>query len=138
MTSNSVPLDCSASPECKYSRITTEGYVELPSRKLSFDTLYYICADAPESERITGGHREIISPFHACSNGFILDDTPPTGGVIHVKNVNGYINSLTVLAVTWEGFSDNIDATIFGFENNIKFYTVEIGKSAFKICRGTQ
>ena len=44
-----------------------------------------------------------------------------------MKNVNGYINSLSEFAVIWDGFDDNIDASALGYTNKIKAYSVEIG-----------
>ena len=97
---------------------------------IKLNTLYYICASANESNITRETFTETFMKIEMCSNGFILDDTPPYGGEVHVTNLNGYINDLKDIVVSWDGFGDNSDARLLGYESTINSYSVEIGKWA--------
>ena len=128
MTSRKLPTYCAFTPECKSSATTSNGYIRFPRSKIRYNKIYYICAKAPESELITEYKTDRLPAIQTCSNGFVLDNMPPTSGIINVKNVNGYINSMSDFVVTWTGFDDNVDAISVGYASKIKSYGVEIGK----------
>ena len=72
---------------------------------------------------------EVLPETKACSNGFLVDDTPPTGGELHVNDVNGYITNLHDIEVTWNGFGDTADVAALGYHDTISAYTVAIGEN---------
>ena len=136
MTSRQLPTNCELTPDCKASKTTNNGYVRFPRSKIRYNTIYFICAWAPESELLTDTQVDRYPAIQTCSNGFVLDDRPPTTGIIQVKNLNGYINSLQDIVIAWEGFDDNADATSLGYASKIKSYKVEIGMYAKREQRG--
>ena len=132
-TARAVPENCNESPECESSLTTTDGYVQFPKEDIYVNTIFYICASADESRITTETFTENAPSIHACSDGFVIDDTPPYGGEVHVRTVNGFLNDLREVAVHWSGFHDNINASHLGYENKIKSYAVEIGKTTMFI-----
>ena len=132
-TTKTVPKNCNESPECKTSRMTTDGYVQFRKADILVNTFYYICASAEESTTVKENFTEKLPAIRACSNGFVIDDTPPYGGEVHVRNVSGFLNDLREIVVHWNGFDDNINASRLGYENKINTFTVEIGKKDFYI-----
>ena len=70
---------------------------------------------------------EILPLIQGCSNGFVIDSVAPTSGRVYVKNVNGFINDLRHITVSWDGFRDNIDVSALGYEHGINSYDIEIG-----------
>lgn len=109
--------------------VTSTGYVEIPKLFTEYSTTFYICASANESHVERETFTEILPALRTCSNGFLLDNIPPHGGNVHVKNLNGYVNDL--LYISWYGFDDNIDVKVLGYDQKIKSYTVEIGKNRY-------
>ena len=89
--------------------------------------IYYICAFSNESHIVREAFTEILPRIQTCSNGFVVDNIPPTTGQVHVENVNGFIYDLRRVTVYWVGFSDNIDVLALGYEQEINSYTIEIG-----------
>ena len=127
--SNTIPETCDDSPNCERLPTTTEGYVEVPQEKILHNKIQFICADAPEEVKEQDSFTETLPAIQLCSNGFVIDDVPPSGGELQVESVNGYINDLQSFAVTWKNFDDNIDVTALGYKNRINSYAVQIGIS---------
>ena len=127
-TTQVIPNTCNTYPECKASRITSDGYVAFQKDKISFNTIYFICAYAPQSQRVQDSFTETLPSIQACSNGFVVDDSPPSAGEVHPENTNGYINSVDGFTVSWNSFDDNIDVNLLGYRYKINSYAVEIGK----------
>ena len=126
-TTKTAPVSCSNIPTCIGTLATTNGYVTFPKKLIKYNTIYYICALANESHIVRETFTEILQPIATCSNGFVIDNIPPTTGQVHVKNVNGFINDLKRLIISWNGFDDNIDVAALGYGHKINFYSVEIG-----------
>ena len=126
-TTKSVPLSCSRIPTCVGTLTSTTGYADFPKTLIQYNTIHYICAVANESHIVRETFTEILQPIQTCSNGFVIDSIPPTPGQVHVRNVNGFINDLTSVIVSWNGFDDNIDVAALGYEHKINSYSVEIG-----------
>ena len=126
MSSPTVPDRCKA-PKCKAALVTSDGYVQFPASSIQYDKVYFICAVASEMHVVKGMQTEVLPEIKACSNGFLVDDTLPTGGELHVNDVNGYISNLHDIEVMWNGFGDTADVSALGYHNMINAYTVEIG-----------
>ena len=127
-TTRTIPRTCSEAPECVASKTTSEGYVYF-DEEIQANTIYYTCASAEETQIIKEPFSEQLPAVHVCSNGFIIDDTPPSGGEVHVVNFNGFLNNLHEIDIHWNGFDDNIDIDRLGYKNKINAYIVEIGKT---------
>ena len=128
MLSPTVPDRCKA-PQCKAALATTDGYVQFPASSIQYDKVHFICAAALEMHVVRGMQTEVMPEIKACSNGFLVDDTPPTGGELHVNDVNGYITNLHDIEVTWNGFGDTADVAALGYHDTISDYIVAIGEN---------
>ena len=126
-TTNAVPTSCHNNPNCIGTLITTDGYVKFPKKLIKYNKIYYICAFSNESHVVREAFTEILPRIQACSNGFVIDNVPPTTGQVHVENVNGFIHDLRRVTVSWVGFTDNTDVSALGYEQVINSYTIEIG-----------
>ena len=131
-TTNTGPTSCHNNPYCIGSHSTTDGYVQFPKRLIKYNTIYYICAFSNLSHVVRETFTEVLPHIQACSNGFAIDNIPPTAGQVHVENENGFINDLRRVTVSWDGFSDNIDVSALGYEHKINSYTIEIGMYRFQ------
>ena len=127
MSSPTVPERCEA-PKCKASLVTSDGYVQFPASSIQYDKAYFICVAASEMHVVKGETTEVLPEIKACSNGFLVDDTPPTGGEIYVNDMNGYIGDVYDIEVAWDGFGDTADVVALGYHHPISAYTVAIGK----------
>ena len=132
-TTKTVPLNCSSISTCSRTLTTTSGYVQFPKKVIKYNTIYYICAFSNESHIVRETFTEILQPIQTCSNGFVIDSIPPTPGQVHVRNVNGFINDLTSVIVSWNGFDDNIDVAALGYGHKINSYSIEIGTYTLSI-----
>ena len=128
MTSPVVPDKCKA-PNCKTAVTNSDGYVKFPRNVINYEIVHYICAKASEIIVKKGGQIETLQEIKTCSNGFIIDDTAPTGGKLYVNDKNGYITNLRNFAVMWSGFGDSTNVAALGYDNPISSYTVAIGRS---------
>ena len=129
-TSPTVPEKCKA-PVCKTAVTNLDGYIKIPRDVIKYDTVHYICAKASEIIVRKNGHDETLPEIKTCSNGFIIDDSPPTGGELYVNDDNGYITNLQNVQVMWSGFGDTTNVAALGYDIPISSYTVSIGRSAY-------
>ena len=126
MTSPEVPDRCKL-PGCKAALITSDGYVQFPAIAIQHNRVYFICALASEVNIVKESYTEILPEIKTCSNGFVVDDRPPTGGELHVNDINGYLTNLQDLEIMWYGFGDNENVDALGYDNEISSYMVAIG-----------
>ncbi|XP_053400343.1 uncharacterized protein LOC123557990 [Mercenaria mercenaria] len=131
MTSKHVPTHCSHNEECYYSTVTDTGYAEFPTNTIKTNELYYICAYSNDTLLHLEDYMVSLDEFSSCSNGFIKDNTPPMNPkmVVRVSNQNGYITDTSRLIIHWDVFADNINASVFGYPENIRAYSYAIGSS---------
>ena len=126
-TTNTGMTSCHNDPKCVGSGNSTNGYVTFPKKLIQFNTIYYICAFSNVSHVVRETFTEILPLIQACSNGFVIDNVPPSTGRVHVKTANGFINDLRRITVSWDGFKDNIDVSALGYEHGINSYDIGIG-----------
>lgn len=80
--------------------------------------MYYICVNISTNPSIS-----------QCSNGFIIDQDPPSKGVIDIKTKkNGYITDDSRVDIHWHGFKDDNKFRNLGYPSSIEFYEIAIGK----------
>ena len=131
MTRPEIPTQCINSPRCLQFLTSKSGVIEFDSRFIAANTLHYICARS----NVTYIEREIfterLEAINTCSDGFVLDDSPPSSGEVHVSQHGGYLTDTTHIQVSWDGFSDTMDATKLGYVDRIKSYSLAIGMYIF-------
>ena len=125
---------CSDDVNCMFSTITVGGYFQLPNIELP-EGIIFICAESDSTVAEREHDVEVIHGVAACSNGFVVDRSPPSAGhVVFVSN-DGYINSLLHQSIYWYGFTDNSNMFDNGGE---MMYRYAIGKfvilQSTKIC----
>ena len=127
MTRPEVPTHCEISDRCLLSEQSDSGFVEFHASHIRLNTLYYICASSNVAYIERETFTERLEAISACSDGFVLDDTPPYGGEIHVQHHNGYISDTSHVLVSWDGFKDNIDAKKLHYSDGIRSYSFGVG-----------
>ena len=128
MMSQKVPPFCKKDPDCVYQEENMDGYVEVPYDRIRMNQIYYICALSHATEIEREYFTESMKEIRQCSNGFVLDDTPPTSGKVHVSNTGGFITDLSSLLIQWDQFDDNVDVAKLGYVDPIQVYSYALGK----------
>ncbi|KAH3799518.1 hypothetical protein DPMN_153128 [Dreissena polymorpha] len=123
-----VPQTCDSDINCVLKYETDNGYIELDRKYISINELYFICAYSNNTVIEREYFTEILEEISSCSNGFILDSSPPTKGEVQVHNHRGFITNPHYVIVTWTGFDDNIDATVFGYPEKLHYFSMRTGK----------
>ena len=97
---------CSDDVHCLYSTSTTGGYLQLPNVDLP-ESKIFICAETSGRIAIREKDNEEIHGVSGCSNGFIVDRSPPSAGHVTFSSNDGYITYLLQQSIYWYGFTDN-------------------------------
>ncbi|XP_062588511.1 uncharacterized protein LOC134250178 [Saccostrea cucullata] len=113
MTEKRVPTDCLTDVSCIYQEITIGGFARFHTYLgLRTGEIYYLCVN------VTKG----------CSDGFVIDNVPPSSGNVKVHNHhNGYINSNSTVTLLWHGFVDGSHFKEFLYPSAIERYEMAIG-----------
>ena len=119
--------ECEKDTECAYTTQTEKGFVLFDSMIVNKNTFYYTCAFANASFVSRELFTETLSEIRVCSNGFIIDGTPPFGGEVIISNTGGFITAHGEIEISWNGFDDNVDTSQLGYVDRIKFYSYAIG-----------
>ncbi|KAH3708851.1 hypothetical protein DPMN_068310 [Dreissena polymorpha] len=122
-----VPDNCETDVNCIVRYDTDSGYVEFSTHDISLNQIYYICAHSNTTEVNRELFTEALQEISSCSNGFVLDSSPPTKGHVQVQNHKGFVTNPQHVLVTWDGFDENIDASIFGYPSKLLTFSVAIG-----------
>ena len=102
---------------CIQEKISTDNIIKFANMKFLPSSEYFICVHA------NGGK---CNPLKVCSNGFIIDTTPPLPGNVYV--VNG-LSDTTAMLINWEGFQDIETEISIPYSDGIKEYLYAIGKN---------
>jgi hypothetical protein len=106
MSTRRIPTfdQCQSDTKCITSLTSTNGYVYFERKYIRMNNVYYICALSKPLKINRENYVESVAEIRTCSNGFILDDIPPSGGDVLVDNINGFINDLSAIEIDIEGF----------------------------------
>ena len=94
-----------------------------------FRSRYFICADAMQVTLVKPKSTETLEDEHSCSDGFIIDTTPPLVGSVQIGS-GSIQHDNTQLEIHWDGFRDldELGAEIT-HESGISQYVIEIGNA---------
>lgn len=123
-----MPVDCNLDPDCMVSKLSENGYAEFWDSVIEPRSAYYICAFSNATTITRELFIESFEEISMCSNGFVLDDTAPIPGSVHISNTNKYIPDSSSLFITWDVFMGDIDVSELGFSNNMLAYSFQIGE----------
>lgn len=129
MNTANIPADCNIDPDCVTSTENMDGYARFDPKFINVDTLYFICAHSNTHQIVRETYTEVQDEISSCSNGFILDNSPPKAGKVSVSNLSGYIRNTRGIRMAWDEFYESVDATLVGFPNRIMKYEFGIGNS---------
>ncbi|XP_052790278.1 uncharacterized protein LOC128224473 isoform X2 [Mya arenaria] len=129
MTSRHVPHDCYTDVSCLKEKITTDGFVVFEEADVFVAATFYVCAFSNKTVVERELFTELLDEIQSCSDGFILDDTAPIPGNIHIQNVNGYLTDIEHVVITWDPFLKERGATLLGYPENIQHYVIGVGSS---------
>ncbi|CAC5378366.1 unnamed protein product [Mytilus coruscus] len=62
-------------------------------------------------------------------DGFVIDENFPTGGVVSVEAINGFIIEGSTMSIHWTGFEGSKDALQLGYTSDMAGYKYAIGSS---------
>ncbi|XP_013409734.1 uncharacterized protein LOC106173226 [Lingula anatina] len=126
-----IPDDCATDPMCHHLTTTNGNVLRLENAELSEGFQYYVCALAKEEVTVREKHIETLPEMKLCSNGFIIDRTPPRAGHVSVLNsMNGHLLDSTTVVLSWHGFVDKDELGIL-FNRGIRSYSYAIGASPY-------
>lgn len=123
MTSTSTPEygdQCHQLTDCIMATSTNTGIALFKKNDFTHGSLLYSC--------VRGENKS-----YGCSDGILVDATPPITGRIAIPNVNGFIFTMSALSLYVEPFLE--DAVPIGTSEipSIAFYEYAIGTKAFVI-----
>lgn len=123
MTSTSTPEygdQCHQLTDCIMATSTNTGIALFKKKDFTHGSLLYSC--------VRGENK-----LYGCSDGILVDATPPITGRIAIPNVNGFIFTMSALLLYVEPFLE--DAMPIGTDEipSIAFYEYAIGTKAFVI-----
>jgi hypothetical protein len=125
---------CEKDSDCVFTTQTQNGFVLFDKKVIEKNTFYYTCAYSNASSVSRELFTEMFSEIRVCSNGFIIDDTPPFGGHVTVLHSGGFITRRGELNIYWSGFDDNVDTAQLGYVDRIKFYSCAVGRIFILLC----
>ncbi|XP_033637440.1 uncharacterized protein LOC117298344 isoform X1 [Asterias rubens] len=108
---------------------TDKEFVNVQDLSLEHGKCYRICIHADE---VTIEHEkwtETLPSVSSCSDGVVVDTTPPTPGSVWIGwgNHNKYQSSTSKLVIQWESFSDVEEHGLARHHSGIKYYEYAIG-----------
>ncbi|XP_070573746.1 uncharacterized protein [Ptychodera flava] len=119
--------ECS-SPDVEACGETNSQYVNVDGLQLEHGWRYYICMHANETVTYRGNIKVIQQEESACSDGIVVDHTPPTVGTVRIgRKGQQYQTSSSSLIVHWEGFYDVEEHGRASHGTGIKKYEIAIG-----------
>lgn len=123
MTSMSTPEygdQCHQLTDCIMATSTNTGIALFKKKDFTHGSLLYSC--------VRGENK-----LYGCSDGILVDATPPITGRIAIPNVNGFIFTMSALSLYVEPFLE--DTMPIGTDEipSIAFYEYAIGTKAFVI-----
>ncbi|XP_053381645.1 uncharacterized protein LOC123528459 [Mercenaria mercenaria] len=120
-------IDCDKDKYCVLSATSDTGFMAFDSDLIERNHLYYICAYSNVTLVAREAFTEELTEIRSCSNGFIIDDIPPTDGRVTVRNTGGFLSDISAIDIAWRGFDDNADVEKLGYRDGIKYYSYAIG-----------
>ncbi|XP_062616047.1 uncharacterized protein LOC134277752 [Saccostrea cucullata] len=124
---------CSHSDAIKCSRTENE-FINFKFKRgeLVHGHRYIICIHAENTTKIYEEWTEILPEMNKCSDGVVLDLTPPVAGNIWIGTTQGqeYQSSSSVLYINWDSFQDVEDFKTISHSSGIQNYRLGIGTSA--------
>ncbi|KAJ8312052.1 hypothetical protein KUTeg_009425 [Tegillarca granosa] len=118
---------CNNDLDCIYEDATTKGYIAFKNVQLKDEHIYYICAKSDKTVIQREFFTEEIPAFESCSNGFMVDSSPPKPGDVTIVSRNGYITDKSELLIHWDDFKDSALYLKMGYNSGIAFYQYSIG-----------
>ncbi|KAK3100189.1 hypothetical protein FSP39_015958 [Pinctada imbricata] len=92
---------------------------------------YLVCLHADRTEIQHEKWLQILPEINACSDGVIVDLSPPIGGDVWITNIPGteYQTSTSDMYVNWESFRDVEELNVLPHSSGIQDYKLGLGTS---------
>ncbi|KAK3092699.1 hypothetical protein FSP39_006126 [Pinctada imbricata] len=118
---------CSNDPECLSTIETYGGLVSFGKVSYMEGTVYYICSYSKSVSIVRELHTVNLPEMTLCSDGVLIDSTPPSMGTVLLHTETpGYLSS-NALAFSWEGFDDSHKYKDLGYPSPIAHYEYGVG-----------
>ncbi|XP_022100380.1 uncharacterized protein LOC110984469 isoform X2 [Acanthaster planci] len=116
-------------PHVKACGDTDKEFVNVPDLALEHGKRYRICIHADEVTLQHQGWNERLSAVSNCSDGVVIDTTPPTPGSVWVgrSQHQHYQSSTSELVLHWESFIDIEEHGMARHHTGIRYYEYAIG-----------
>lgn len=123
--------DCTSQASCCLVMQEIIGNIaefDLNNMTLIHGQRYRVCATSNDTDVDGENAQWTVSGFETCSDGFIVDSTPPTAGMVSFI-AGGSSSSIgsTCLLVKWHGFED-LEESNYATDDGIAFFNVMLGK----------
>ncbi|XP_071798435.1 uncharacterized protein [Asterias amurensis] len=108
---------------------TDQEFVNVLGLSLEHGERYRICIQADEVTLEHEKWTEPLSSVSSCSDGVVVDTTPPTPSFVWIgwSNHNKYQSSTSELVLQWKSFSDVEEHGLARHHSGIKYYEYAIG-----------
>ncbi|XP_078334035.1 uncharacterized protein LOC111124258 [Crassostrea virginica] len=127
----SLPDPCSHPDAINCTRVEGKEFVNFKFEpgELVHGEKYTICIHTEYTEIQFEMWKQILPELNTCSDGIVVDLTPPTPGKVWIGNVQGtsYQTSTTEIYINWETFNDVEELRDISHSSGIQNYELGIG-----------
>lgn len=122
---------CQQNLPCCISSTQSDRYtIDFRDVSLYSGRYYKLCAMSNSSAIDTEVGERVVDKVNVCSNGFLVDTTPPTVGKISIGHGSLAARpSSNCLSMKWNGFVDEEEAA-FTNDDGIAYYRLSVGNYA--------
>ncbi|XP_078322971.1 uncharacterized protein LOC111122905 [Crassostrea virginica] len=105
--------------------------VKFEKGELEHGQRYMVCIHSEHTEIVYEKWTQVLPEINECSDGIVVDLTPPTAGKVWIGSKQGleYQTSTSVLYVNWETFQDVEEFQTISHASGIQKYKLGIGTS---------
>ena len=120
---------CVNNEPCCMAHAEIDGnLIVLHNLNLKHGQHYKLCAKSNETVLQEERFTRVLPSFKTCSDGFLVDTTPPQAGVVNVGN--GFYETSpgeTCMDLQWSGFLDEEEAQLTN-DNGLAYFVLAVGK----------
>ncbi|XP_071954211.1 uncharacterized protein [Antedon mediterranea] len=108
---------------------TDAEYINVDELNLKHGSKYFICIHAEKTTKYHEKWTEYLPELSSCSDGVVIDHTPPTQGDVWLgwKKGDRYQHSMSDLSITWDSFVDVEEHGTSPHHSGIKYYEYSLG-----------
>ncbi|XP_071964161.1 uncharacterized protein [Antedon mediterranea] len=108
---------------------TDDEYINVDELNLKHGSKYFICIHAEKTMKYHEKWTEVLPELSSCSDGVVIDLTPPTPGDVWLgwQRGNIYQHSMSELSISWDSFIDVEEHGTSPHHSGISYYQYSVG-----------